>query len=85
MVKVYRRCEANRRWTAVDFSGCVLSSSEQQVLVILSLLANITTDSGGNFDTEALNEEVCDPYVCFSSMKFSYIVKVVGRPTLSCL
>ena len=58
VVKVYRRCEANRRWTAVDFSGCVLSSSEQQVLVIISLLANITTHSGDDMDIPILEQKV---------------------------
>ena len=59
VVKVYRRCEANRRWTSVDFSGCVLSSSEQQVLVIISLQTLITTDSSDQSVIESLHEEVC--------------------------
>ena len=58
MVKVYRRCEANRKWTSVDFSGCVLSSSEQQVLVIISLQTLITTDSSDQSVIESLHEEV---------------------------
>ena len=58
VVKVYRRCEANRRWTSVDFSGCVLSSSEQQVLVIISLQTLIATDSSDQSVIESLHEEV---------------------------
>ena len=52
LVKVYRRCLSNRRWTSVDFSGCVLSSSEQKVLVILSLRASITGSRPSNISFE---------------------------------
>lgn len=46
-VEVKRRCMENREWTAVDFSSCTLSSSDQQVIVILSLWTIITIDSDG--------------------------------------
>ena len=59
VVKVYRRCEANGRWISVDFSGCVLSSSEQQVLVIISLQTLITTDSSDELETARLENMVC--------------------------
>ena len=52
LVKVYRRCLSNRRWTSVDFSGCVLSSNEQKVLVILSLRASITGSRPSNISFE---------------------------------
>ena len=52
---MYRTCLSNRTWTAVDFSGCVLSFSEQKVLVILSLQANTT---GGIPSNISLEEQV---------------------------
>jgi hypothetical protein len=60
VVKVYRRCLSNRRWTSVDFSGCVLSSGEQQVLVIISLQAIITSDSDSSsqINISRLNDEL---------------------------
>ena len=50
---------SNRRWTSVDFSGCVLSSGEQQVLVLISLRATITSDSSSSLiNISRLNDEV---------------------------
>ena len=36
---------AGRQWTPVDFSGCTLSSNDQNVIVILSLWAVIASSS----------------------------------------
>ena len=60
VVKVYRRCLSKKRWTSVDFSGCVMSSGEQQVLVIISLQAIITSDSDSSsqINISRLNDEV---------------------------
>ena len=52
VVRVYRRCLSHRRWTSVDFSGCILASSEQKVLVILSLQANFTGSITSNISLE---------------------------------
>ena len=40
-----RKCIAGRQWTAVDFSGCTLSSNDQNVIVILSLWTVISSSN----------------------------------------
>ena len=78
MVKVYRRCLSNRRWTSVDFSGCVLSSGEQQVLLIVSLQAIIT---GSSISNTSLEQEVNIIYESFTSeiLQHSSCVGTVER------
>ena len=41
VVKVTRRCLLSRQWTAVDFSGCILSSPEEQAFLVFSLWASV--------------------------------------------
>ena len=48
---------ARREWTSADFSGCTLSSSDQQVIVIISLWVNITSDSD-ELDIQSLEQQV---------------------------
>ena len=57
MVKVYRRCLARREWTSVDFSGCTLSSSDEQVIVIVSLWVTIASDSD-ELDVQSFEQKV---------------------------
>ena len=45
---------AGRVWTSVDFSGCTLSSGDQQVIVIVSLWIELS----GELDTESLDQQV---------------------------
>ena len=52
---------SRRRWTAVDYSGCTLSSNNDLVFVIISLWATVTSTSDGNdvtLDLPALEGEV---------------------------
>ena len=50
---------AKRQWTAVDFSGCTLSSNDHNVIVILSLWAVITSSSNEEqIDIQSLEELV---------------------------
>ena len=42
---------SKRRWTAVDYSGCTLSSNNDLVFVITSLWATVTNTSDDN-DTD---------------------------------
>lgn len=61
VVKVYRRCMARREWTSVDFSGCTLESDDQQVIVIVSLWAIISSnndESQEQIDIMSLKEQV---------------------------
>ena len=51
VVKVRRGCMSKRRWTAVDYSGCTLSSNNDLVFVITSLWATVTNTSDDN-DTD---------------------------------
>ena len=39
---------SRRRWTAVDYSGCTLSSNNDLVFVIISLWATVTSTSDDN-------------------------------------
>ena len=41
VVKVARRCLLSRQWTAVDFSGCTVSSPKDQTLLVFSLWATV--------------------------------------------
>ena len=41
VVKVTRQCLLSRQWTAVDFSGCILSSPEEQAFLVFSLWASV--------------------------------------------
>ena len=41
VVKVTRRCLLSRQWTAVDFSGCTLSSAEDQAFIVFTLWASV--------------------------------------------
>ena len=54
-MKVYRQCKTGRVWTDIDFSGCTLTSGEQQTLVIVSLL--VTSDST-EINTPSLEQQV---------------------------
>lgn len=59
VVKVVRRCMERREWTSVDFSGCTLSSNDQQVIVIISLWVTITSDNNEEpIDIPSLQEQV---------------------------
>ena len=50
---------AGSQWTPVDFSGCTLSSNDQNVIVILSLWAVITSSSNGEeINIQSLEELV---------------------------
>ena len=62
---------ARRQWTKVDFSGCTLSSNDQNVIVILSIWAVLTSSSNEEqIDIHSLEELVCAqiPSLC------SYII-----------
>ena len=48
---------ARRVWTSVDFSGCTLTSGDQQVIVIISLWVNITSNSD-ELDIQSLKQQV---------------------------
>ena len=41
VVKVTRRCLLSRHWTAVDFSGCTISSAEEQAFLVFTLWASV--------------------------------------------
>ena len=41
LAKVTRRCLLRQTWTAVDFSGCTLSSAEEQAFLVLSFWASV--------------------------------------------
>ena len=61
VVKVRRGCMSRRWWTAVDYSGCTLSSNNDLVFVIISLWATVTNTSDGNdvtLDLPALEGQV---------------------------
>ena len=45
VVKVKRQCLSGHQWTSVDFSGCTLSSNEEQAFIMVSLWTSmISTD-----------------------------------------
>ena len=48
VVKVRRGCISRGRWTAVDYSGCTLSSNNDLVFVITSLWVSVTNTSDDN-------------------------------------
>ena len=48
VVKVRRGCMSRGRWTAVDYSGCTLSSNNDLVFVIISLWVTVTNTSDDN-------------------------------------
>ena len=45
---------ARRVWTSVDFSGCTLTSGDQQVIVIVSLWIELSDE----LDIQNLDEQV---------------------------
>ena len=75
VVRVKRKCMAMSQWTPVDFSGCTLSSNDQNVIVILSLWAVITSSSNGEeINIQSLEELV---YAHIPSLS-SYVITLLA-------
>jgi len=77
VVKVTRRCLLSRQWTKVDFSGCTLSSAEEQAFLVLSLWAsfvNSTPDQALAMTNVSMLEEKVWPQAVAVNLHVTIVV-----------